>query len=42
MTGRSERIKRRGRLEAMTDEELDALRRYFEDHPDLGVVSVYL
>lgn len=26
----------------MTDEKLDALRRYFEDHPDLGVASVYL
>jgi predicted nucleotidyltransferase len=27
----------------MTDEEmLDALRRYFESHPDLGVASAYL
>jgi uncharacterized protein YutE (UPF0331/DUF86 family) len=26
----------------MTDEKLDALRRYFEDHPDLGVASAYL
>lgn len=26
----------------MTDEKLEALKRYFEDHPDLGVVSAYL
>jgi predicted nucleotidyltransferase len=26
----------------MTDETLDALRRYFEDHPHLGVASAYL
>jgi len=26
----------------MTDEALDALKRYFEDHPDLGVASAYL
>jgi predicted nucleotidyltransferase len=26
----------------MTDEKLEALRRYFEDHPDLGVASAYL
>lgn len=26
----------------MTDEKLDILRKYFEDHPDLGVASAYL
>lgn len=26
----------------MTQEKLDALSRYFEDHPDLGVASAYL
>ena len=26
----------------MTDETLDALRRYFEDHLDLGIASAYL
>ncbi|MFL6194498.1 MAG: type VII toxin-antitoxin system MntA family adenylyltransferase antitoxin [Thermoanaerobaculia bacterium] len=26
----------------MTDEALDALKRYFEDHPALGVASAYL
>src|SRR3954451_25233909 len=26
----------------MTQEKLDALKSYFEDHPDLGVASVYL
>ncbi|HEY0512475.1 MAG TPA: HepT-like ribonuclease domain-containing protein [Thermoanaerobaculia bacterium] len=25
----------------MTEEKLDALKRYFEGHPDLGVVSAY-
>lgn len=42
MTGRSERIKRRDRLTGMTEERLAALKRYFEDHPELGVASVYL
>src|SRR4051812_43227789 len=42
MTGRSERIKRRDRLEDMTEERLAALKRYFEDRPDLGVASAYL
>jgi predicted nucleotidyltransferase len=26
----------------MTDEKLDALKRYFEEQPDLGVASAYL
>ena len=26
----------------MREEQLDALKRYFEDHPDLGVASAYL
>jgi predicted nucleotidyltransferase len=26
----------------MTEQQLDALRRYFEDHPDLGIASGYL
>ena len=42
MSAASRRIKRRGRLEAMTEEKLDALRKYFQDHPDLGVASAYL
>jgi predicted nucleotidyltransferase len=42
MTGALGRIKGRGRLETMTEEKLAALKRYFEDHPDLGVASAYL
>jgi predicted nucleotidyltransferase len=42
MPGASGRINRRGRLEMMTEEQLDALKSYFEDHPDLGVASAYL
>jgi predicted nucleotidyltransferase len=42
MTGAWGRIKGRGRLEVMTEEKLTALKRYFEDHPDLGVASAYL
>lgn len=42
MTGAWGRIKGRGRLEGMTEEKLAALKRYFEDHPDLGVASAYL
>ena len=42
MTGAWGRIKGRGRLETMTEEKLAALKRYFEDHPDLGVASAYL
>ncbi len=26
----------------MIEEKLDALKRYFEDHPDLGIASAYL
>jgi uncharacterized protein len=42
MTGAWGRIKGRVRLEGMTEEKLAALKRYFEDHPDLGIASAYL
>jgi len=42
MSRASRRIKGRDRLERMTEEKLAALRRYFEDHRDLGIASAYL
>jgi predicted nucleotidyltransferase len=42
MPGASRRIKGRDRLEVMVEDKVDALRRYFEGHLDLGVASAYL